>query len=101
MDGLRLGRSRNDDGENKSCSHVRRPDGFVSSDNVQRPRHGVKPVATYSAMAFRSSLILPAPLSRRLNDFAPRSAFVNRATRTFMPAEPAEDALEAGTVIAA
>jgi proline dehydrogenase len=52
-------------------------------------------------MAFGRSIILAAALSPRLNDFALRSDFVKRATRTFMPGEHAEDALQAGTVIAA
>jgi proline dehydrogenase len=52
-------------------------------------------------MAFGRSLLLAAARSRRLNDFALRSAFVKRATRTFMPGEHAEDALEAGARIAA
>ena len=52
-------------------------------------------------MAFGRSLLLAAARSRTLNDFALRSAFVKRATRTFMPGEHAEDALEAGATIAA
>ena len=52
-------------------------------------------------MAFGRSILLAAARSRRLNDFALRSAFVKRATRTFMPGERAEDALDAGAVIAA
>jgi len=52
-------------------------------------------------MAFGRSLLLAAARSRTLNDFALRSAFVKRATRTFMPGEHAEDALEAGAAIAA
>jgi proline dehydrogenase len=52
-------------------------------------------------MAFGRSLLLAAARSRTLNDFALRSAFVKRATRTFMPGEHAEDALEAGVAIAA
>jgi proline dehydrogenase len=52
-------------------------------------------------MAFGRSLLLAAARSRALNDFALRSAFVKRATRTFMPGEHAEDALEAGDAIAA
>jgi proline dehydrogenase len=47
------------------------------------------------------SILLAAARSQRLNDFAFRSAFVKRATRKFMPGEHAEDALEAGAVIAA
>jgi proline dehydrogenase len=50
---------------------------------------------------FGRSILLAAARSRRLNDFALRSAFVKRATRTFMPGEHADDALEAGAVIAA
>ncbi|HEY4734357.1 MAG TPA: proline dehydrogenase family protein [Gemmatimonadaceae bacterium] len=52
-------------------------------------------------MAFGRSVLLAAARSRRLNDFALRSAFVKRATRTFMPGENAEDALAAGATIAA
>ena len=52
-------------------------------------------------MAFGRSILLAASRSRALNDFALRSAFVKRATRTFMPGEHAEDALEAGAAIAA
>ena len=52
-------------------------------------------------MAFGRSFLLAAARSRTLNDFALRSAFVKRATRTFMPGEHAEDALEAGAAIAA
>ena len=52
-------------------------------------------------MAFGRSVLLAAARSRTLNDFALRSAFVKRATRTFMPGEHAEDALEAGAAIAA
>jgi proline dehydrogenase len=50
---------------------------------------------------FGRSILLAAARSRRLNDFALRSAFVKRATRTFMPGEHADDALEAGAAIAA
>jgi proline dehydrogenase len=50
---------------------------------------------------FGRSILLAAARSRRLNDFALRSAFVKRATRTFMPGERAEDALTAGAAIAA
>jgi proline dehydrogenase len=52
-------------------------------------------------MGFGRSILLAAALNRRLNDFALRSDFVKRATRTFMPGEHADDALEAGAVIAA
>ena len=52
-------------------------------------------------MRFGRSILLAAARSRRLNDFALRSAFVKRATRTFMPGEHPEDALEAGAAIAA
>jgi len=52
-------------------------------------------------LPFGRSILLAAARSRRLNDFALRSAFVKRATRTFMPGERAEDALEAAAVIAA
>ena len=52
-------------------------------------------------MSFGRSILLAAARSRRLNDFALRSAFVKRATRTFMPGEHANDALEAGAAIAA
>ena len=52
-------------------------------------------------MAFGRSILLAAARSRRLNDFALRSAFVKRATRTFMPGEHVGDALEAGARIAA
>ena len=52
-------------------------------------------------MAFGRSLLLAAARSRTLNDFALRSAFVKRATRTFMPGEHARDALDAGATIAA
>jgi proline dehydrogenase len=50
---------------------------------------------------FGRSILLAAARSRSLNDLALRSAFVKRATRTFMPGERAEDALEAGGAIAA
>ncbi|MDP9206093.1 MAG: hypothetical protein M3P12_11695, partial [Gemmatimonadota bacterium] len=52
-------------------------------------------------MPFGRSILLAAARSRTLNDFALRSAFVKRATRKFMPGEHAQDALEAGAVIAA
>jgi proline dehydrogenase len=52
-------------------------------------------------VAFGRSILLAAARSRRLNDFALRSAFVKRATRTFMPGEHVGDALEAGARIAA
>jgi proline dehydrogenase len=52
-------------------------------------------------MAFGRSLLLAAARSRRLNDFALRSAFVKRATQKFMPGEHVGDALEAGARIAA
>ena len=52
-------------------------------------------------MRLGRSILLAAARSRRLNDFALRSAFVKRATRTFMPGEHADDALEAGAAIAA
>jgi proline dehydrogenase len=52
-------------------------------------------------MAFGRSILLAAARSRTLNDFALRSDFVKRATRTFMPGEHAEDALGAGAEIAA
>jgi proline dehydrogenase len=52
-------------------------------------------------MPFGRSILLAAARSRRLNDFALRSAFVKRATRTFMPGERVHDALEAGAAIAA
>ena len=51
-------------------------------------------------MAFGRSILLAAARSQRLNDFALRSAFVKRATRTFMPGEHARDAIEAGARIA-
>jgi proline dehydrogenase len=51
-------------------------------------------------VAFGRSILLAAARSRRLNDFALSSAFVKRATRTFMPGEHADDALEAGAAIA-
>src|SRR5438874_10960020 len=54
-----------------------------------------------SVMAFGRSMLLAAARSRRLNDFALRSAFVKRATRKFMPGEHAEDALQAGARLAA
>jgi proline dehydrogenase len=50
---------------------------------------------------FGRSILLAASRNRTLNDFTLRSAFVKRATRTFMPGERAEDALEAGAAIAA
>jgi proline dehydrogenase len=50
---------------------------------------------------FGRSILLAAARSRRLNDFALRSAFVKRATRKFMPGEHPRDALEAGAAIAA
>jgi proline dehydrogenase len=49
---------------------------------------------------FGRSILLAAARSRRLNDFALRSAFVKRATRTFMPGEHTDDALAAGAAIA-
>jgi proline dehydrogenase len=52
-------------------------------------------------MSFGRSILLAAARSRRLNDFALRSAIVKRATRTFMPGENPEDALAAGAAIAA
>jgi proline dehydrogenase len=52
-------------------------------------------------MPLGRSILLAAARSRRLNDFALRSAFVKRATRTFMPGEHADDALAAGAAIAA
>lgn len=52
-------------------------------------------------MALGRSILLGAARSERLNDFALRSAFVKRATRTFMPGEHVGDALEAGARIAA
>jgi proline dehydrogenase len=52
-------------------------------------------------VAFGRSILLAAARSQTLNDFALRSAFVKRATRTFMPGEHVEDALEAGAAIAA
>ena len=52
-------------------------------------------------MRIGRSVLLAAAQSRRLNDFALRSAFVKRATRKFMPGEHATDALEAGAAIAA
>jgi proline dehydrogenase len=52
-------------------------------------------------VAFGRSILLAAARSRRLNDFALSSAFVKRATRTFMPGENVGDALEAGARIAA
>jgi len=50
---------------------------------------------------FGRSILLAAARSQTLNDFALRSKFVKRATRTFMPGEHADDALEAGAIIAA
>jgi proline dehydrogenase len=50
---------------------------------------------------FGRSILLAAARSRRLNDFALRSAFVKRATRTFMPGEHVDDALAAGAAVAA
>ena len=52
-------------------------------------------------MAFGRSILLAAARSRRINDFALRSAFVKRATQKFMPGEHVGDALEAGARIAA
>jgi proline dehydrogenase len=52
-------------------------------------------------VAFGRSILLAASRSRSLNDFALQSKFVKRATRTFMPGEHADDALEAGAAIAA
>jgi proline dehydrogenase len=52
-------------------------------------------------LPFGRSILLAAARSQRLNDFALRSAFVKRATRTFMPGEHARDAIEAGARIAA
>jgi proline dehydrogenase len=50
---------------------------------------------------FGRSVLLAASRSRRLNEFALRSAFVKRATRTFMPGEHVDDALAAGAALAA
>ena len=47
------------------------------------------------------SVLLAAARNKTLNDFALRSAFVKRATRTFMPGEHVEDAVAAGSAIAA
>ncbi|MFN2637759.1 MAG: proline dehydrogenase family protein [Gemmatimonadaceae bacterium] len=47
------------------------------------------------------SVLLAAARNKTLNDFALRSPLVKRATRTFMPGEHVEDALAAGTTIAA
>jgi proline dehydrogenase len=52
-------------------------------------------------MPFGRLILLAAARSKRLNDFALHSAAVKRATRTFMPGEHADDALEAGVAIAA
>jgi proline dehydrogenase len=52
-------------------------------------------------MPFGRSILLAAARSQTLNDFALRSAFVKRATRTFMPGEHVDDALAAGAAIAA
>lgn len=52
-------------------------------------------------MPIARSLLLAAARSRRLNDFALHSKVVKRATRTFMPGELPEDALDAGQAIAA
>jgi proline dehydrogenase len=52
-------------------------------------------------VTFGRSILLAASRSQSLNDFALRSKFVKRATRTFMPGEHADDALEAGAAIAA
>jgi proline dehydrogenase len=52
-------------------------------------------------MRFGRSILLAAARSRRLNDFALRSAFVKRATQAFMPGEHADDALTAGAAITA
>jgi proline dehydrogenase len=52
-------------------------------------------------VAFGRSILLAASRSRSLNDFALRSKFVKRATKTFMPGEHADDALEAGATIGA
>jgi proline dehydrogenase len=52
-------------------------------------------------MPFGRGILLAAARSQRLNDFALKSEFVKRATRTFMPGERAEDALEAGAAIGA
>jgi proline dehydrogenase len=52
-------------------------------------------------MPFGRSILLAAARSPTLNDFALRSAFVKRATRTFMPGEHVDDALAAGAAIAA
>ncbi len=47
------------------------------------------------------SILLAAARSNRINRFALRSGFVKRATKKFMPGEHAEDALDAGEIIAA
>jgi len=52
-------------------------------------------------MRIGRSILLAAAQSRRLNDFALHSKVVKRATRAFMPGENVEDALDAGTAIAA
>ena len=51
-------------------------------------------------MRLGRSILLAASRNRTLNDFALRSPFVKRATRTFMPGEHADDALTAGAAIA-
>lgn len=52
-------------------------------------------------MTLGRSILLAAARSQTLNDFALRSDFVRRATRTFMPGEHASDALDAGATLAA
>lgn len=52
-------------------------------------------------MRISRSLLLTAARSQRLNDLALHSKFVKRATKKFMPGEFVEDALDAGTTIAA
>lgn len=52
-------------------------------------------------MRIGRSILLAAARSETLNDFALRSTIVKRATRAFMPGEFPDDALNAGTAIAA
>ena len=68
---------------------------------VSKPLRAASFITRELPVPFGRSILLAAARSRRLNDFALRSAFVKRATRTFMPGEHADDALKAGAAIAA
>ncbi len=61
--------------------------------------HSASPHGAFT-LPFGRSILLAAARSKTLNNFALRSAFVKRATTTFMPGEHPEDALDAGAAIA-